>query len=203
MNTPTDQAAPPAEHEVNAAIKELLPKLVERTPGEAVKLLAPYPDSFVVEMLALLNPSLAQNVLKRLSSERRQKVIAAAPVATRQQWMRNEAYPDQTVGHMMEPPLAMFSPQTTVSEATEALRHFVTRAFITYAFVVDEKERLLGVVAMREMLLARRDQTLVEHLPHHRDRRGDHGPVPRPRHAADLSPPRWRLRGSCAGAGIH
>jgi Mg/Co/Ni transporter MgtE len=29
----------------------------------------------------------------------------------------------------------------------------VKRAFITYIFVVDESERLVGVVAMREMLL--------------------------------------------------
>src|SRR6187401_3842104 len=63
---------------------------------------------------------------------------------------------------MMEPPLAVFLPQTTVAKAVEELRVFVARAFITYAFVTDEKERLVGVVAMREMLLARPDQQLAD-----------------------------------------
>ncbi len=109
-----------------------------------------------------LNPALAQSVLERFPSARRQKVIAAAPPAIRQQWIRNEAYPENSIGHMMEPALAVFSPATTVAEATRELRHFVTRAFITYVFVVDEEERLRGVVAMREMLLAGPEQRLDE-----------------------------------------
>lgn len=140
----------------------MLPKLVERAPREAVKMLSSYPDEFVVGMLTLLNPSLAQDVLERFPSERRQKVMAAAPPATRQQWARNEDYPPQTVGHMMEPPLAVFRPEITVSEATRELRHFAARALITYAFVVDDNERLFGVVAMRELLLAQPSQTLAE-----------------------------------------
>jgi magnesium transporter len=63
---------------------------------------------------------------------------------------------------MMEPALAVFHPGTTVAEATRELRHLVTRAFITYVFVVDDEERLQGVVAMREMLLAGPGQRLDE-----------------------------------------
>jgi magnesium transporter len=145
-----------------AEIRELLGKLTARAPHEAAKMLSAYPDQFAVDMLTLVNPAQAQRVLQRLPSERRQKVMAAAPVHTRQQWARNEAYADNTIGHMMEPPLAVFLPETTVAKATEELRLFVARAFITYAFVTDEKERLVGVVAMREMLLARPEQRLDE-----------------------------------------
>ena len=149
-----------------AEIRELLGKLTARAPHEAAKMLSEYPDEFAVDMLTLVNPAQAQRVLQRLPSERRQKVMAAAPVHTRQQWARNDAYPDNTVGHMMEPPLAVFLPQMTVAKATEELRLFVGRAFITYAFVTDENERLVGVVAMREMLLARADQRLDEIMVH-------------------------------------
>jgi magnesium transporter len=120
------------------------------------------PDEVVAELLASLNPALAQSVLERFRSERRQKIIAAAPTETRLQWIRNEAYPQKAIGHMMEPALAVFRPDTTVADATRELRHFVTRAFITYVFVVDENERLCGVVAMREMLLAKLNQKLRE-----------------------------------------
>lgn len=144
------------------AIKSLLPELVDRAPGEAVRLLKEHTDEFIAESLSFLNPRFAQDVLERFRSERRQKIIAAAPVETRLQWIRNERYPEKAIGRMMEPPLAVFRPDTKVGDATTELRHFVTRAFITYVFVVDEKERLKGVVAMREMLLAKLNQRLEE-----------------------------------------
>jgi magnesium transporter len=151
-----------ADDPIHAEINRLLPAMVNRAPGEAARMLQDYPDDFVAGMLASLNPALAQSVLERFSSERRQKIIAAAPAENRQQWIRNEGYPENAIGHMMEPALAVFTPDTAVAKATRELRHFVQRAFITYIFVVDDKERLLGVVAMREMLLARADQRLEE-----------------------------------------
>ena len=143
-------------------IHALLPSLVAHAPGEAASMLDHYPDDSVAQMLASLNPAMAQSVLERFPSERRQKIIAAASPEIRQQWVRNEAYPENTIGHMMEPALAVFRPATTVAEATRELRYFVKRAFITYVFVVDDAERLRGVVAMREMLLARPEQRLNE-----------------------------------------
>jgi len=151
-----------ADETARAEINALLPEVVARAPGEAAGMLDHYPDDFVAQMLASLNPALAQSVLERFRNERRQKIIAAAPPEVRQQWIRNEAYPENSIGHMMEPALAVFGPAITVTEATRELRHFVKRAFITYVFVVDDKERLLGVVAMREMLLAGPEQRLDE-----------------------------------------
>ena len=151
-----------SDEATRAEISALLPKLVNRAPGDAAKMLHDYPDEFVAGILASLNPALAQSVLERFPHDRRQKIIAAASPETRNQWIRNEGYPENAIGHMMEPALAVFHPETTVAEATRELRHFVTRAFITYVFVVDDKERLRGVVAMREMLLAKLNQRLEE-----------------------------------------
>lgn len=54
----------------------MLPKVVAHAPGEAVEMLAPYPNEFVGKMLTLLNPALAQDVLERFPSEGRQKISA-------------------------------------------------------------------------------------------------------------------------------
>lgn len=151
-----------AQEPTQAEIEALLRKVVAHAPGEAVAMLKPYPNEFIAKMLTLLNPGLAQDALERFPSERRQKIITAAPPEMRQQWVRNNAFPEGSIGRMMEPSLAVFHPGTTVAEATQELRHFVKTAFITYLFVVDEKERLLGVVAMREMLLAQPNQRLDE-----------------------------------------
>lgn len=159
---PSAHADQVADESNRAEIRKLLPSLVARAPGEAASILDPYPDDFAAQMLASLNPALAQSVLERFKIARRQKIIAAASAELRQQWLRNEKYPENAIGHMMEPALAVFHPATTVAEATRELRHFVTRAFITYIFVVDDKEHLRGVVAMREMLLAGPEQRLEE-----------------------------------------
>ena len=142
--------------------ENLLRQLVIRSPRQAAIMLEDYPDDFAARMLVALNPALAQDVLECFPPARRQKVIAAAEPATRLQWVRNDQYPEGTVGHMMEPALAVFHPETSVAEATEELRHFVKRTFVTYLFVVDDDSRLVGVVAMREMLLAQAQQTLAE-----------------------------------------
>jgi len=66
----------------------------------------------------------------------------------------------QTVADLMSEPVGLFSPQVTVREATEALREQVKTAFITYVYVVDAEDRLLGLVVMREMLLAEPEAAL-------------------------------------------
>lgn len=159
MTEPSEITAAP-DPTMRAEIKALLPEVVARAPREAVRMLSPYPDEFVAGMLTLLNTRNAQRVLDCFPLDRRRNVMAAAAAPIRQQWALNEGYPKDTVGHMMEPALAVFRPEITVAEAIAELRLLVTRAFITYVFVVDAEQRLVGVVAMREMLLARADQSL-------------------------------------------
>jgi len=156
MSAPTDPATP----RKSSDLQKLLPSVIACAPKDALTLLEGHPDDFVVGMLELLNPAVTQDVLALFPSTRRQKLLAAATPAVRKQWMRNEGYAEETVGRMMEPPLAVFRPELTIAEATEELRELVARAFITYVFVVDETERLLGVVAMREMLLGKPEQRL-------------------------------------------
>ena len=59
-----------------------------------------------------------------------------------------------TVADLMTPPVGVFGPKTTVAEATEQLREQVKTAFVTYLYIVDATGKLLGLVVMREMLLA-------------------------------------------------
>lgn len=74
----------------------------------------------------------------------------------------NSAYPDSTVGWLMEPPRAVFPPEMTVGQATEQLRELVKTAFITYGFVTDSSGKLLGILVMRDLLLADRNTPLAD-----------------------------------------
>src|SRR5437667_380672 len=86
---------------------------------------------------------------------------AAAPEVSRQ-WQRNALYEPDAIGRMMEPVLAAFSHQRTVGETIEQLREMVKSALITYVYVVDPAEYLLGIVTMRDLLFSDRDRLLSE-----------------------------------------
>ena len=159
---PSDPTGVTSDETIRTEIKALLPALVHRSPGEAARMLQDYPEDFIAAMLGSLNPALAQSVLERFPYDQRQKIIAGALPRRASNGSATRVIRENSIGHMMEPALAVFHPDTTVAEATRELRHFVTRAFITYIFVVDDKERLRGVVAMREMLLAKLNQRLSE-----------------------------------------
>src|SRR5258708_35293142 len=65
-----------------------------------------------------------------------------------------------TVGRLVEPVIAAFPPGQTIGQTVEALREMVKTAFITYIYVVDNAERLLGIVTMRDLLFGERDKAL-------------------------------------------
>jgi magnesium transporter len=65
------------------------------------------------------------------------------------------------VSDLMSPPVGVFSGTMTVGATIKALRQATKTAFITYAYVTDDAGRLTGVVVMREMLLAKRSDTLA------------------------------------------
>jgi CBS domain-containing protein len=103
------------------------------------------------------------HLLLALDEERRRAVLAAAPVEEGRQWARNFTYPDDCVGRLMEPPQAVFGPQLTVAETTARIRELVKTTFVTYGFVTDDSGVLLGVVTMRDLLLAE-DQATLESI---------------------------------------
>ena len=163
MNTTSiPEMNPPGAQDLTPELEQLFHAVVERAPRDAARLLDGYPETFVVDMLELLNPAMAVDVLECLPDNRQQAVLAAAPPETSRQWMRNESYPEHTIGRLMQPPLAVFRPETTIGEAIEQIRLLARHSIITYGFVTDKTEKLLGVIVMRDMMLGRRDQALAE-----------------------------------------
>lgn len=139
---------------------ELLRFLQSRAPHEAADALQTVTPTNAVQALDLLNPMVAQQILKEMEDQQRCEILAAAPVEKARQWMGNQAYPEDSVGWLMEPPIGVFRPQMTVAETIEGLRRLTQKAFITYGYVTDDQNHLLGVLVMRDLLLARPEQLL-------------------------------------------
>jgi magnesium transporter len=64
------------------------------------------------------------------------------------------------VGDLMSPPIGVFPPETTVAQTIKQLRGLTAEAIITYCYVVDPEGKLIGLVVMRDMLLAERKARL-------------------------------------------
>jgi len=133
-----------------------------RSPRGAAAKLANLSGDDIVRELIHLSPGFAQDVLEALPTDARERATSAAPPDVAFQWQRNSLYDPGTIGRMMEPVVAAFPPDMTVGDTVEELRELVTRALITYVYVVDDKHRLLGIVTMRDLLFSDRSRTLEE-----------------------------------------
>ena len=83
--------------------------------------------------------------------------------AEREDMRKLAAYPEGTVGSVMTSDYATLSPAMKVDEAIEHLRHVAPDSETIYhSYVIDEDRRLLGTVALRDLMVARDTATVAE-----------------------------------------
>ncbi|CAN5911428.1 magnesium transporter [soil metagenome] len=143
-------------------IKKLAIEIVQHAPHEAAELLTQQSDADAINALETINPLVAQQILSSLDDRRRAELLASAPPELARQWIKNQEYPQDSVGWLMEPPVAVFRPHMTVKDTIEALRKLTKKAFITYGYVTDESNKLLGVLVFRDLMLADAGQKISE-----------------------------------------
>ncbi|MFT3807671.1 magnesium transporter [Arenimonas sp.] len=112
----------------------------------------------IAEVLAALPPARANTILSAMNEDLRARVMEAAPPGT--DWSDALRFPEGSVGRLIEDPPAVFRSGTSVATAIDILRETVRQRMVTYLFVVDSANRLIGVVAFRELLYAERSQPL-------------------------------------------
>ena len=123
-------------------------RLDEQQPAEAARILSAMP------------PARANRILSGMSEESRDRILEAAPPGT--DWIDALRFPEGSVGRLLEDPPAVFRSGTSVATAIDVLRETIRQRMVTYLFVVDPANRLIGVTAFRELLYAERTQTLDE-----------------------------------------
>lgn len=115
------------------------------------------------QMLAKETPERIREVLAELPQILGDRIKAYLPADLQSQAPESLAEViENTVGEMMEPALAVLPQTTTVQKAIAFLRNHVTPQQITYLYVTDAKDKLVGLVVIRDLLLAKRNQILAE-----------------------------------------
>jgi len=92
------------------------------------------------------------NVLPQAEQER---VLPALAQAEREDLRKLAAYPEGTAGAIMTSDYATLRAELTARDAVEALRRIAPDAETIYsAFIVDEERRIVGVVSLRDLIVA-------------------------------------------------
>ncbi len=135
-------------------LEHLVLEAQRRAPLDVAQILLEESDETVGAVLRHLHPAPAYRILLRFPKDRRKAIVPLAGDNVGDPWKDAQAYSQDSVGRLMEPVVAKVGPEDTVASAIEKLREWVHEALITYAYVVDDEEHLLGVLVMRDLLLA-------------------------------------------------
>ena len=147
---------------------ELLPRLAPYSAANALQLV---PVQSAARALESTRPDAAAAVLRAMDPGPRASILDALSSEGRRQLKRLLRYADGTAGALVDPSVLSISDDVSVADAFERLRQSPQHA-LYYVYVVDEDQRLVGVVNLRELMAARSNQRLgvvaahaVESLP--------------------------------------
>lgn len=95
------------------------------------------------------------DLIQLLPEERRQNVLRLLAKAEREDIIRLGAYHEGTAGAIMTSDYAVLKPSLTARQALDKLRlEAPDKETIYYTYVVDEQRHLLGLVSMRDLIMA-------------------------------------------------
>lgn len=137
-------------------IQELAREARIRVPLDAAEMLA----QETAETIEAVLRALPQNLALRIAFELPEALRPASDLAD-----ATVPVPGQ-VSEMMEPVRGVLPSGTTVAQAIGYLREAESVSDITYLYVVDPSQKLLGLVVMRDLLLAQPSQSVDQIMVH-------------------------------------
>ena len=104
-----------------------------------------------------LAPDDVADIVQRAPEEERSKLLALLDDPTRREVGALLAYAEDEAGGRMNPRYARLRPDMSVDEAISYLRRQTRERVesIYYAYVLDEQQKLVGVVSFRQLMMAR------------------------------------------------
>jgi magnesium transporter len=113
--------------------------------------------------MRLLPPDDATDLIQEAPEEERPVLLNFLDEYTRREVLALLAYKEDEAGGLMSPRFARLRPDMTIDEAIAYLRRQAEQVeTIHYAYALDSEQRLLGVVPLRRLFSANREQTVRE-----------------------------------------
>ncbi|MCS6780572.1 MAG: magnesium transporter [Geminicoccaceae bacterium] len=152
---PAEQAARALSALADRKAAEILGFLELDRQGELVAALG---RADLVRIVSAMAHDERADLFNRLSEAERATLLPALAAAEREDIRKLASYPEGTAGSIMTSDYAALGPELSVGEAIAKLRKEAPDKETIYdAYVVDEGRRLVGVVSLRDLLLASDD----------------------------------------------
>jgi magnesium transporter len=128
--------------------------LAELDPTDAAAILERLSSAEAADVLEAMAPDDAADVFARLDPSEAQQILVEMEPLEALELQELLSYPPDTAGGRMTPAFVALLSDVRVDQAIAALRKVAAEVeTIYYAYVVDEDNRLLGVVSMRDLVL--------------------------------------------------
>ncbi|MEK7341507.1 MAG: CBS domain-containing protein, partial [Candidatus Binatota bacterium] len=138
-------------------------KTLKELPADLLPdILALIEDEKVARVIARADPDDAVTFTDSLPEERREKVLALVDPDSRERVRQLISYPEGTVGRIMTTDYLALPPNTSAQGAIDKIRERGELETFFYLYVVEESGRLVGVVPIRNLVIAPQDRTLQE-----------------------------------------
>jgi magnesium transporter len=112
-------------------------------------------------VLETLDPDVASRLARRVAEERRHTVFATLPPRVARRLETLVRFPENTAGALMDPEVLALAEDMTVEEAHARVREVPDQTRYNL-YIVDRSQVLVGVVTLRELLIAPADKPLAE-----------------------------------------
>ncbi|MPZ75112.1 MAG: magnesium transporter [Deltaproteobacteria bacterium] len=136
-------------------LKELPPELLP-------DILAMIDDEKVARVIVRADPDDAVTFIDSLPEERREAILSLLDPERREEVRELISYPEGTVGRIMNTDFMALLPSTTAQGAIDKIRERGELESFFYLYVIDDDNKLAGVVPIRNLVIAPRDRTLKE-----------------------------------------
>lgn len=113
------------------------------------------------EIVSALEPQFAATIFMHLPEDARERLLEHIPGKLKNQIRDLLTYPEDSVGRIMTTDFLSFHKDVTAHEAIEKIRSLARKRFpASYVYVIDDEEHLIGVMNMRDLMLASPEQKL-------------------------------------------
>jgi magnesium transporter len=111
----------------------------------------------------LLAPDDAADLIQASPQRARQELMALMDDTTREETTALLDYREDVAGGLMNPRFARLRPEESIEQAITYLRQQLSQVeLIFYAYVLDEHQRLLGIVSLKDLVTADRSKTVAD-----------------------------------------
>jgi magnesium transporter len=144
-------------------IKDAADSIAEMDAQDQHELIKNLPQRLAARIIGQMYPDDATDLLEELDESHRKNLLGNLKAEDRAELKTLMTFDPDTGGGVMNTEVVVLSQDLSADEAINKLREEVEDKEIPYyAYLVDERERLTGVVSLRDLLLSRRGRKLKE-----------------------------------------